>query len=111
MKETDIQKAILEYLGYRKIFAWRNNTGAMKTETGHFYRFGLKGSGDILGVLTIGQLGVILCVEVKSEKGKQSAEQKEFQKQIEERGGLYILAKKIEDVEYGIQKFKEMHNV
>jgi hypothetical protein len=46
-KESEIQKAILQYLAARRILAWRMNTGAVKTET-RFFRFGSPGMADIL---------------------------------------------------------------
>jgi hypothetical protein len=43
--------------------------------------------------------GRVLWIEVKTEKGKLSAEQGEFQKNIEEHGGKYVIARGVEDIE------------
>lgn len=100
MKEKDVQKAILDYLGYKKIFHYRNNSGAFKTERGGFYRFGATGSPDIVCCVR----GRYVGIECKAPKGRQSPNQKIFQENLEKAGGLYILAKSIEDVEEGLLK-------
>src|SRR5438876_1170141 len=47
MKESDIQRQILDYLALRRIFHYRNNSGAFVDSKKHFYRFGALGSPDI----------------------------------------------------------------
>ena len=94
MLEKHIQSSILQYLAYNRVFHWRNNTGAMKTEHGGFIRFGAVGSPDIFAM----KGGVIYGIEVKNEKGKQSEDQKAFQFAFEASGGKYILARSIDDV-------------
>jgi hypothetical protein len=94
LSEKDIQKAIIEYLGYKKVFFYRNNSGAFKRDDGHFYRFGAVGSPDIVCVIT----GQYVGIEVKAPKGRQSDNQKEFQRQLEAAGGRYILAYSVDDV-------------
>lgn len=46
--------------------------------------------------------GQYVGIEVKAPKGRQSENQKEFQRQLEAVGGKYILAYSIDDVEGGI---------
>ena len=93
-KEKDIQKVIIEYLLIKKIFHWRQNSGAFKTDAGGFYRIGIVGAADIF----ILQKGIIYACEVKNEKGKQSDTQKTFQEQFEKAGGIYFIARNLEDV-------------
>lgn len=95
-KESNIQSAIIDYLELKKHFFWRNNSGALQTKNGHFVRFGAKGSPDIL-VLTEG--GYLVQLEVKTAKGRQSKEQKEWQKRSEELGAEYYVVRSIEDVQ------------
>ena len=96
MKEHEIMQRILISIGSRQdVRVWRNNTGAVKTQDGRIVTFGLKGSADIIGLLRGGRF---LAIEVKSEIGRQSEQQKNFQKMIESFGGLYILARCVEDV-------------
>ena len=56
---------------------WANATGAVKTENGHFQRYGLVGSTDIIG--HTGQ-GRAVYIEVKTGSGKLSKQQQIFRK-------------------------------
>jgi hypothetical protein len=97
--EGAVLSAILEYLEIRGVFAWRNNTGAVKVEAQHgarFVRFGKKGSSDILGVLDDGRF---MAIEVKGPKGKATFEQRDFLAEIAKRGGVAFVARSIEDVD------------
>lgn len=94
MKESDIQRQILDYLALKRIFHYRNNSGAFVDSNKHFYRFGALGSPDIICVIN----GQFVGIEVKAPKGKVSDHQKEFQKKLEAAGGKYILAHSLEDV-------------
>lgn len=94
MKESDVQRQILDYLALKRIFHYRNNSGAFKRDDGHFYRFGATGSPDIICVVN----GQYVGIEVKAANGKQSDHQKEFQKSLDAAGGKYILAYSLEDV-------------
>ena len=98
MKESATQKAILEWLAWKHIFHYRNNSGAFVDSNKHFYRFGAIGSPDIVCVIN----GQYVGIEVKAAKGRQSDNQKEFQRQLETAGGKYILAYSIDDVERGL---------
>jgi hypothetical protein len=46
--------------------------------------------------------GVCYGIEVKAEKGRQSDAQKEFQVRLEAAGGVYVLARGIDEVEKAI---------
>jgi len=94
MKESELQSTILEYLALKRIFHYRQNSGAFKTEIGHFVRFGAKGAPDIVCVVN----GQYVGIECKAPKGRQSDHQKEFQRQLEAAGGRYILAYSVDDV-------------
>ncbi len=91
MSEAELQRALLERLNLLPgCWCWRSNTGVAR---GHV-RFGLPGQGDISGLLS--PHGRRLEVEVKDAKGKQNPAQVEFQRRIEERGGLYVLARDVD---------------
>jgi len=114
MKESEIQRQILDYLEARGILAYRMNTGAMAAEYNgkqRFMRFGVAGMADILA-FRVRERGVddrgAWClfteimptwIEVKTTKGKQSKKQKSFQAQVEQHGHRYVLARSVEDVE------------
>lgn len=94
-REQDIQSAICEWLSYKRVFHYRNNTGAFKTERGGFIRYGTPGSPDIVCCFK----GRFIAIEVKSKIGKQSDSQKFFQENLEKAGGYYFIARSISDVE------------
>ena len=94
VKEKDVQRTILDWLTVKKIFHYRNNSGGFKDSNNHFYRFGALGSPDIIAVLN----GQYIGIEVKGTGGKQSDNQKNFQRELEKSGGTYILAFNLNDV-------------
>lgn len=100
MSETEIQRTILEGLWYNKILAWRNQQIPVPIRRGREI-VGLRkadpftvGMPDILALKD----GVLYGIEVKTSKGRQSPEQKDWAIRIEEAGGVYILARSWEDV-------------
>src|SRR3972149_3844401 len=98
--ETDLIRTILTWLQLTRPqgFYWRQNTGCFKGEyesKPRFVRFGVPGMADICGVLPGGRA---LYIEAKSAKGKQSPHQIAFQAAVEGAGGLYILARSLDDV-------------
>ena len=62
---------------------------------------GTKGSADISATLpiTIGEhrIGLSLKIEVKFGKDKQSADQKNYEEQIKSTGGVYLIARNMDD--------------
>jgi penicillin-binding protein-related factor A (putative recombinase) len=93
ISEKSLQKAILDYLTLKKVFHYRNNSGAFRTEKGGFYRFGAVGSPDIVCVIK----GQYVALEIKGTYGKQSLGQKKFQEDLEKAGGSYFLIRCFED--------------
>lgn len=113
--EAKIQHDILAHFGARKdMMLWRNNVGVGRTlQDDRVKRFGLPGSPDLLGVLyvrdpielmhlTHGHFGLALGIEVKTGRGRQSEKQKNFEDAFTKRGGIYVLARSIEDVQEAI---------
>jgi 4-aminobutyrate aminotransferase-like enzyme len=78
---------------------WRNNSGLLWAPgaggTMRRVRASAEGAPDIIGLLRGGRF---LGIECKTEEGRQDPAQKMFQKMIESMGGLYILARSVEDV-------------
>jgi hypothetical protein len=100
--EKDIQNAICEYLSLRRHFFWRSNNTPIWQSNGHgggFFRamskYAIKGVPDIQ-VITDGGYAVFL--EVKRPSGRQSPEQKEFQRRCEEKGCEYYVIKNVEQL-------------
>jgi len=98
--ESQVLREILQWLAreHPDYLTWRNSTGAMHgVDTGTFVRFGLVGSSDIICVVPPN--GRFLGIECKRRNGGvQSKEQKAFQRAVEKRGGIYVLARSVEDV-------------
>ena len=95
-REGPVVKACLKWLADHKVFAWRNNTGAVEFSDGGFMRFGAKGSPDIIGMTRSGRF---LGIECKSPTGEQSGYQKQWQARCQDQGGLYILARCVDDLD------------
>ena len=73
---------------------WSNNTGAVKTVKGHFQRYGLKGSSDIIG---ISKTGLFVAIEVKTGSGRLSKDQVAFKRMIESNSGLHFTVRSEQD--------------
>ena len=92
--EHDIQSEILIYVTSLPCsFGFRMNTG-VSTHGDRFTRYGLPGQPDIFLIYRERFIGV----EVKSKTGRQSDKQKQWQRNCERGGGIYILARSVDDV-------------
>jgi hypothetical protein len=95
MTERQLQQAILRVFGTRAdLRLWRANVGVARIGR-RVVRFGVPGQADITGILPNGRR---LEIEVKAPDGRQSEDQRNFQRMIERFGGLYVLARSVEDV-------------
>lgn len=84
-----VKKCLLWLSVNRPWVCWSNTTGNVRTDTGRYIKFGLKGSSDIIG---ISDTGKFICIEVKTGKSRVSKEQKAFLKMAYARGAMcYIL--------------------
>ncbi len=63
-----------------------------------------KGLSDLTAIKD----GITIYIEVKTKTGKQSDWQRQFQKDVENHGGTYILARRIEDVEPYLTSIKKL---
>lgn len=108
MKENRVKSDILKALGRRAdVLVWNHPTGVGRSLYGNrVIRFGLVGSGDVVGVQAVeilpehvGQVfGRALAIETKSSAGEQRTQQEKFEKAWTLRGGLYVLARGVEDI-------------
>lgn len=96
-----LSDALISLTSDPRCFAYRNNTGTAFTRSGAMIRFGLIGSGDIMGcvrrVITpdmVGrEYGQAFAVETKSRRGTQRITQQHFESAWTLAGGLYVLAR------------------
>jgi len=125
--ETSILKTCLLSLGrFVNLRVWRNNTGsawmgkAIRLKAGQTFKaaegdmlikgarpvkFGLPGSGDIVGVKEIfitpemagTKIGQFVSLEIKTPKGIQSDQQLKFQKMVRRLGGKCEVARNADE--------------
>lgn len=97
MSEAHLVHEILKNWGaHPRLRIARVNTGAAVVK-GRLVRFGVPGTADICGVLA--PAGRFLAIECKSATGKQRKAQVTFQRVVEAMGGIYVLARSVDDVD------------
>lgn len=100
-RESDIVRAICDYLEYRRVFFWRQNTAPTvnKSKDGWSFRrmpkHALKGVPDIIVI----KAGQFIGLEVKRDKGRLSLDQVAFRLRLEAAGGKYFVVRSIDDVQ------------
>lgn len=103
MKETHIVKTCIEYLTLKGFVCIRNNTGAIVSEykgKKRFFKFGQKGSSDIIACSPKGEFYAIEC---KTDTGKLTYEQEGFLQKVKDKFGHSIVARTVDDlIKYGI---------
>ena len=104
--EAVLQQNIRLALGLRDdIFMFRINVGKFRPIDGEQKRViqsAPEGTPDLLGVIQRGDVGQAFGIEVKAPRGQQREAQKKWQAAWEARGGIYILAKHLDDVYKGL---------
>jgi hypothetical protein len=104
--EAKIQAEIVEYLSGQEIFCHsvpNEGAGKDKLRTMQMITMGLRpGTADLVVWLPWGEIGYL---EVKTEIGKLSENQRRFKKRCEENGMFYAVVRSVEDV----QKILESH--
>lgn len=92
--ESDTQALILIYVtSLPQTFAYRMNTGAA-SDGSRFVKYGIPGQPDIFACIR----GRFVGIEAKTAVGRQSEKQKIWQRNLERAGGIYILARSVDDV-------------
>ena len=113
LSETQIQHQCLLWLTAKKICHWRSNNipVPIKDRFGKVWGFRpvyRKGLPDIFFLMHWYEDGhkpitKLYGVEIKSVEGRQSLDQKTFQKEFEESGGYYILVRSLDDLRKEIE--------
>lgn len=115
--ESGVLKACLDILAAHKIWHERRNIGAVR-DGKRFVRFGRPGTADIHATPMIRcpaprcphpAVCTTLWVECKSASGRQTGEQKEFEREAWNAGHFYLIVRKPEDLltwlrEHGVIK-------
>lgn len=101
-KESIIQNNIILELNNRGHRLFRSNAGRVKTEQGIWIKLFPKGFPDTCGWHK--DTGRFIAIEVKTETGRLSEEQKRFAKFAETQPIIYGVAKSVEDALEIIEK-------
>ena len=99
-REQNLVKPALQLLALRGIFAWRNNTGAVRATNRsgkeRFIRFSTPGASDLLGILPGGRF---LAVEPRSPSGKVTQAQRSFLDRVTAAGGVALVISDLAELE------------
>lgn len=95
-ESTLLADILLRFGSDPRLRLWRANVLVAQDKSGRVVRSGVKGQADISGILMGGRR---IEIEVKTATGQQRPEQKKWQAMIERFGGLYVLARSVDDVE------------
>ena len=105
--EGIVKSSILHFLEvYSKkcpvMFWTQESVGIYDARLGGFRnkksRFQKNGVADIIMIKNYYDLPIVIFFEVKSQNGRQSSSQKDFEKEINEINGFYFVVKSIDDV-------------
>lgn len=102
--ESAVLHQCLALLRLAGVLSWRNNTGAVVLGEGkgrRFFRAGLVGSADILGVLP--GTGRFLAVECKRPGGRVTAAQRVFLDAVTRAGGLALIVSDVRTLEAALR--------
>jgi len=88
----------LIWLRNHGILCNRNNVGVGEMGASGYYSYGIRGAGDIIGLLKTGQHFEIECK--RGSGGRLSLKQQKRMQQIRENNGLYFVVHGVEELEY-----------
>lgn len=97
-KESDIVRAICDYLTARRVFWWRDASGHTRGRKLN----GKRGIADVCGIYR----GKPLAIEVKRKDGALSVAQFNWLESFKAAGGVVILATSVDDVAAGLEGAK-----
>lgn len=97
--EDIVKNACLRWLKDHNIYAYRQNTGVAWFGD-RPVRYGTPGASDITGLMPDGRR---LDIECKSARGTQSNLQIQFEQNIKQNNGIYLLVRSVDDLEKGLR--------
>ncbi len=101
MKESEIQKQIIEYLKVMNIIVIRNNSGLIHISN-RWINLGDAGSSDLIAMHPLS--GKLIAIEVKRPGEKLRGKQILFRDKVLKGNGIHITAYCLEDVIINIAK-------
>jgi len=103
-KESDIQKAIKDYLLLIGAVVVKHRNVGIRKPDGGFIPVARDEIGAADLVACVPPNGKYLAVECKNEKGKPTPAQLDFLERVKTKGGIAVLARSIDDVRDALQK-------
>ena len=98
-KEGQIKKAILDYL---KLKGWlcvpQRSVGIWKKKNGSYIPLKQKGVADIICIAPFRDFGLPVAIEVKTERGRLTENQKSFLERWQKIGGIAKIARDLDDI-------------
>jgi len=101
--EKNIQNELIINLSRHGLLVWRNHVGVFRAydDPKRIVKVGIPGQPDIMAIKAITitpdmvgkTIGIACQIEVKTPTGRQSQQQKYWQEAVEQRGGVYVLAR------------------
>jgi hypothetical protein len=104
MTETEILRAIREWLSWKGLWHYRANQIPVKTEEGTYRRFqGKKGLPDLIAIIPqkcpCGLQAVFCGIEVKTPSGTLSSSQAAVLEEIRALGGIGLVVHSVDELE------------
>jgi hypothetical protein len=99
-KESELELAICHFLRINRVFFWKQpNRGYFDPRLGRYKRdlnpYTVKGVPDLILIMA----GHFVGWEIKTEKGRQSPDQKEFEERVKNAGAFYFVIRSVEEAE------------
>jgi hypothetical protein len=107
VKEVEIQKAITDWLSANNYTFWRNFVGPRIAKGKFFIKNPMAGLPDILGILK-NYPGKLFGIEIKSDSGKLSEDQKAWIRKLELSGATILVTR---DLETMVNWMRDQENV
>ena len=96
--EKTVLKFCLSWLKMHGVMANRHDAGTFQNERGQWGTYGIKGAGDIIGILPG---GMHLEIEVKRGNGGRLSEgQQERKVKVKDAGGVYFVVHGVQELEF-----------
>ena len=96
--EGRVEEECLEYLNRNGFYAFKvKSTGTFDRASGQYRKsspYEVNGVSDILAIRS----GVTFYIEVKTDRGYQSADQKKFQCAVERADAIYVVVRSVEEL-------------
>jgi hypothetical protein len=106
MNEQTLMNEIAMAISFKfRALVLRANAGDFIGPSGNRIKGMPAGTSDL--IVCLPPLGRFVGIEVKTEKGRQSEQQASFQAAVQARGGIYVLARSVDEAIAGVKQAAE----